>query len=70
MIKYLIHSAILWYINRVGGAFHTNVYGPEGCYIVAMSDVEYDSFKANLITIRAIELSKDLGTSSVGDRDF
>ena len=59
LIRHLIHQAILWYINHVGGAFHTNAYGYDGRYIIAISDAEYRRFKANLTTIRAVELPRD-----------
>lgn len=41
-LRKLWHRIILWYIEDVaGGAFHTKPYGPDGRYIVSVTDEEY-----------------------------
>lgn len=45
-IRRITHKLILWYTRRVaGGDFHTNPYGPEGRYIVCMTEAQYHRYK-------------------------
>ncbi len=41
MFKTLIHRLIGWYLRRCGGAFHRNAYGPDGRYVVEMTELQY-----------------------------
>jgi hypothetical protein len=54
VIKF-IHTLILWYLARCGGAFHTNPYGQAGRYVVAMSDEQYHYYKELAEKITPVE---------------
>lgn len=43
-LRHLIHKLIAWYLRRVGGACHVYPYGPQGRYIVLMTDREYHDY--------------------------
>lgn len=58
ILRRMIHKTILWYVNRVGGAFHVNAYGPDGRYIVALSEGAYHRTKA-AETNRAFWMARD-----------
>lgn len=40
-MRHLIHKIICWYLRKCGGAFHCYQYGPEGRYVVLMTDDDY-----------------------------
>jgi hypothetical protein len=39
-----LHGAICWYLRRCAGAFHHMQYGPDGKYVVLMSDEQYHRY--------------------------
>lgn len=41
----LIHKMIVWYLRRCWGAFHAYPYGPEGRYVVLMTDGQFGRWK-------------------------
>ena len=40
-----IHKAIVWYLKRCGGAFHSGAYGENGKYVKLFSDAEYNDYQ-------------------------
>jgi hypothetical protein len=43
-----LHRAIVWYLHRCWGSFHVNEYGPQGRYVVLMSEGQYRAFQDRL----------------------
>jgi hypothetical protein len=39
-IRHLVHGLVAWYLKR-NGTFHVYPYGPDGRYVVLMSESEY-----------------------------
>lgn len=47
LLRKFIHTLILRYIERNGGAFHTQPYGVQGRYVVALADAEYHELRGD-----------------------
>lgn len=44
-MTHLLHKAIVWYLRRCGAAFHCFPYGPEGRYVVLMTEGQFHRWK-------------------------
>lgn len=44
-VRKYIHNAIVWYLKRCGGAFHSGPYGENGKYVALMSDEKYHHYQ-------------------------
>lgn len=41
LLRVHVHKAIVWYLIRCGGAFHSGAYGEDGRYVKLFTDAEY-----------------------------
>lgn len=56
-----IHGAICWYLRQCSGAFHYKPYGPDGRYVVLMTDKQYHIKRAARPWIPVAERMPDTG---------